>query len=156
MVVGPFLFLMYAVFEYVLVYLVTVTLDNATISAARQIRTGEAQTAKVTAASFRTMVCDKMGWLAAECPGALSVDARVYTSFAGAGDPDPTKAGAFDASQLKFDMGNADDIVLVTTYYKWQLLTGALDGGLSTSWYGSGYRAVMGRAAFRNEPFGAS
>ena len=153
MVLAPFMFLMFACFEYILVYWVTVTLDNATMEAARRIRTGEAQSSSATAATFKQMVCDQMGWLQSECPGALSVDARVFASFTGATDPDPTSGGTFSTGQLRFNMGARNDIVMVTTYYKWKLLTGALDGGLSTPWYQSGYRAVIGRAVFRNEPF---
>ena len=153
MVVGPFIFMLFAVFEYVLAFLVSATLDTATVKAARLIKTGEAQTANVTPATFKTMVCNNMGWLASECPGALDVDVRVFTKFSDATDPDPTTGGNFDKTKLQFSMGGPESIILVTTYYKWKLLTYALVNGLSTPMYGSGFYGATGRAVFRNEPY---
>lgn len=154
MTAGPMIFLMLAIFEYAFVYLVSVTLDSATREASRQIRTGEAQTAGMTAGQFKTIVCDSMGWLKADCTANLDVDSRVFTSFTATADPSPTTAGAFDKTKLKWGTGAAGEIVLVSTYYRWQLLTSSLLGGLSSPMYGSGYAAVTARTTFRNEPFG--
>lgn len=152
--VGPFIFLMLAIFEYALLYLASSTLDSATREAAREVRTGEAQAAAITPAQFKALICDDMGWLKAECPANLEVDARIFTSFTNATDPSPTTGGAFDPTKLKFALGGQGDIVMVTSFYKWKLLTSSLVSGLSSPMYGSGYRAVTARAVFRNEPFG--
>ena len=156
MVAGPCIFLMLAIFEYAFVYLVSVTLDSATREASRQIRTGEAQTASMTPAQFKVLVCNAMGWLKGECSTNLDVDSRVFSSFTAATDPSPTTAGAFDKSKLKWGLGGEGQIVLVSTYYRWQLLTSSLLGGLSSPMYGTGYAAVSARTVFRNEPFGST
>lgn len=158
MVVIPFIFLMLATAEYGLFYLAGVTLENATTDAARQIRTGEAQAKTgadtVTATMFKKMVCNQMGWLRNECEGNISVDARVYTTFAAASDPVVSSGtGAFDTAKLKFEMGGPRDIILVTTFYKWKLASNMLSGGLSSSFFGAGFGRLTGRAVFRNEPF---
>lgn len=154
MTAGPMIFLMLAIFEYALVYLVSSTLDSAMRSASRQIRTGEAQSTSMTASQYKTLVCNNMGWLKGDCPTNLDVDSRVFTSFTATSDPSPTTGGAFDKAKLKWAMGAEGDIVLVSAYYRWQLLTSSLLAGLSSPMYGSGYAAVTARAAFRNEPFG--
>lgn len=156
MTAGPCIFLMLAIFEYAFVYLVSVTLDSATREASRQIRTGEAQSAAMTPGQFKVMVCDAMGWLKNDCSANLDVDSRVFGSFTASTDPSPTTAGAFDKTKLKWSLGGEGQIVLVSTYYRWQLLTSSLLGGLSSPMYGSGYAAVTARATFRNEPFGST
>lgn len=149
----PFIFLMFAVFEYALAFMVSITLDNSITGAARQIRTGEAQSNSVTADTFKTMVCDNMGWLKSECTSNLDVDVRVFNTFASSDTPSPTTGGSFDKTKLKFDMGGPGDIILVTGFYKWKLLTFALQEGLSSAMYGAGYNAAVATATFRNEPY---
>ena len=156
MVATPLIIMMLAIFEYALAFLVMVTLDNATRSAARQIRTGEAQTASVSASTFKSMVCDKMTWLSkTDCTGNLQVDARVFSSFASSGAPDPTSNGSFDSTKLKFDLGGPGQIIVVTSYYKWKLISTALLSGLSSTMFGTGNFAATASSAFRNEPYGS-
>lgn len=54
----PFLILFFAVIELGLVFMVSITLQNATDAAARKIRTGQFQTGGATSkADFKTQVC---------------------------------------------------------------------------------------------------
>lgn len=151
MVAGPFLFLIFAMFEYVLVYLVTVSLESATMETARKIRTGEVQKAQMTAADFKSTVCANMGWLSSQCPSKLYVDARVFGSFASGASPQPVSGGRFDSTKLQFSVGGPGSIVLVTSYYQWTLLTPALAAGLSGMT--GGVDVITARTAFRNEPY---
>lgn len=150
MVAGPFFIMMFALFEYALVYLVTVSLDSATMQAARKIRTGEVQKAQMTASDFKTLVCSDMGWLSSQCSSKLFVDARTFDTFSGDTSPQPVAGGKFDQTQLKFDVGGPGAIVLVTTFYQWTLLTPALQSGLANM---GGIDVVSARTAFRNEPY---
>lgn len=147
----PFFVMMLAVFEYALVYLVTVSLDSATTEVARRIRTGEAQKAAMTATDFKNQVCANMGWLTSQCGSNLYVDARTFGNFAGEASPQPVSGGAFNQANLKFDVGGPGAIVLVTTFYQWKLLTPALQSGLSSM--AGGIDVITARAAFRNEPY---
>ncbi len=151
LVATPFFIMILAVFEYALVYLVTVSLDSATSEVARTIRTGEAQKAAMTATDFKTQVCAQMGWLANQCNTSLYVDARTFSTFAGETSPTPLANGTFNPAQLQFNVGGPGDIVLVTSYYQWKLLTPALTAGLSSMT--GGIDVVTARDAFRNEPY---
>src|ERR1700757_628082 len=57
----PMLVMVFGLLELALVFLVGLTLDNATQIASRQIRTGEFQTSGGTSkANFKTLVCSNM------------------------------------------------------------------------------------------------
>nr|QQZ50147.1 pilus assembly protein [Phenylobacterium glaciei] len=61
----PFCVMMFGIIELGLVFMVSVTLQNATDNAARQIRTGGFQTSGSSAkGDFKTLVCNRMAWLA--------------------------------------------------------------------------------------------
>ena len=152
LVAPPFLFMILAIFELALVYLVSVSLDSATQQATRQIRTGQAQTAGYTAAQFTTQVCNNMGWLASQCSSNLFIDSEVKTSFGASNPSSPVQGGAWNSGNLKFDMGDQGDIVVIHTYYKWKLITPVLYGGLQT--LPGGISVVSAATTFRNEPYG--
>lgn len=151
LVAGPFFLMMFALFEYALIYLVTTTLDSATTEAARQIRTGEAQTKQMTSAQFKAQVCTNMGWLQSQCSSKLYIDARTFSTFAGDTSPKPVSGGKFDPTQLSFSMGGPGTIVLVTSFYQWTLLTPALQTSFSNMT--GGIDVISARTAFRNEPY---
>lgn len=146
----PFLMMVLAIIEYALVFLVTSSLESATTDAARLIRIGDAQKKQMTAADFKKVVCDNMGWLSGECSSKMFVNAQVFTSFGSQTSPQPISNGKFDSSKLQFAMGGPGTIVMVTTYYQWALLTPAL---LSLSNITGNVDVVSAKAAFRNEPY---
>jgi Flp pilus assembly protein TadG len=151
LVAPPFLFMILAIFELALVNLVSVTLDSATQQAARLIRTGQAQSSAYTTTQFTKLVCDNMGWMASQCPSQLFVDAQVKSSFSANNAASPVQNGAWVGGNLKFDMGKAGDIVVVRTFYKWNLITPVLYGGLQT--LPGGVSVVSAATTFRNEPY---
>ncbi len=139
----PFLLLILAMIELGLVFLVSLTLENAIIDGGRTIRTGEVQGAKTTAADFKIAVCKKMNWLGDRCAGALTLDVRTYADFASinkATAPDPPA----------WDPGKAGSIVLVRAYYTWPLVTPLLNTGLQSA---DGKRIIYAATAFMNEPY---
>ena len=91
LVVGPFLFMIFAVLELAFVFLLSTSLDTATERAARRIRTGEVQTAGEGASAFKTTLCANMTWLASNCSTALKVDVRKFKQFADSNIPNPIK-----------------------------------------------------------------
>lgn len=156
----PFFLLLFGTIELALVFLLSTSLENATDLAARQVRTGEMQTAGgASASTFKTLVCNNLGWLSGDCSANLYVDVRTFTSFSTVASPQPvvTKTvngkpvTTFDQTKLTFDMGKAGDIVVVRTYYTWPLITPMVQQAIQT--LSDGHMIVSSTAAFRNEPY---
>ena len=148
----PFIVMILSVFELALMFTVSTTLDSATARAARQIRTGQLQTAGgATAATFATTICNNLGWLESQCSSNLSVDVRTFPSFSNATLNNPVTSGAIDSTKLLFNMGNAGDIVMVRAYYQWKLFTPFLNGGLTL--LSNGSTVISSTTTFRNEPY---
>ena len=158
LVVGPFLFMVFAVLELALVFLLSTSLETASERAARKIRTGELQTTGGSADSFKTAVCQQMSWMAGNCSTSLSVDVRTFGQFASAAAANPVKpcpapktGSCFDDSALTFQPGGPAAVVVVRTYYKWPLLTPFLSQGLAK--LDGNVALVMSTQTFRNEPY---
>ena len=156
----PFFLLLFGTIELALVFLLSTSLENATDMAARQVRTGEMQTAGgASASTFKTLVCNNLGWLKGDCATNLYVDVRTFASFQTVSSPQPiTTSGnppkkTFDQSKLAFNMGNAGDIVVVRTYYTWPLITPMVQQAIQT--LSDGKMVISSTAAFRNEPYGS-
>ena len=148
----PFIFMIMAVFEMALVFTVSTTLDSATAKAARQIRTGQLQTAGgATPATFAAQICANLGWLETQCGSNLSVDVRTFPTFQNVTTTPPVSNGVFQPGSLVFNMGNAGDIVMVRAYYQWTLITPFLNGGLQP--LANGKKVITSTTTFRNEPY---
>lgn len=158
MVAVPFFLLLFGTIELALVFLLATSLENATDMAARQVRTGEMQTAGgATAATFKTLVCQNLGWLQGDCSSNLYVDVRTFASFSSVASPGPiTSSGGkttFNPSKLTFVLGNPGDIVVVRTYYTWPLITPLVSKAMQS--LSDGHMVISSVAAFRNEPYGS-
>ena len=151
LVAGPLIFLICACIELAMVILLSVTLDNATDVAARQIRTGLTTSGNSSVATFKQKICDHMGWLSGSCMGSLKVDVTTYNSFADVPKTDLIKNGEFDNTNFKYNIGGASKIQLVRAYYEWPLITPFLNAGMVSL---SNQDAVItSKVVFRNEPF---
>jgi Flp pilus assembly protein TadG len=150
MVALPFFFLLFAIFDISLMFFASTTLENGIVGAARQIRTGEAQTANLSADEFRSIVCDDISMLLA-CDGRLAIDVRKYNGFGNAKyEPALDKDGNLTGS-MKFDPGSAGDVVVVRAFYVWPVFTPTL--GVKFANMANGHRLLEASFAFRNEPF---
>ena len=150
----PFIALILGILELGMIFLISTTLENATMDASRRIRTGELQTAGGSVqTAFMNIICGEMTWMGTvtACEATLSVDVRTLTAFQNAALPDPVTGGVFNKSALTFVPGNANDIVLVRAYYPWTLFTPSLDGNLYQ--LGNGQTLIKSTATFRNEPY---
>jgi Flp pilus assembly protein TadG len=154
MVALPFIFMLLAIFELGLYFVVATTLENATGNAARMIRTGEMQLAgTANAANFKTQVCNSLAWLGSTCSNNLTVDVRLLTQFTNPNPPNPVQNGSFNNTSMTFVPGAPDDIVLVRTFFKWPLLTNSLRGGLQATGENGGTAVITSTVIFRNEPY---
>lgn len=146
----PFFTLLFAIFEAGMVFFASATLDQSLNDAARYIRTGQAQTASMTATQLTKSICDKVALLT-NCTNSLKLDVRIYSSFAGVTSPPVTNSsGAINTANLKFNIGSAGDIVMIRAFYVWNIMS-PFTTGLSNNT--SGTRLLQSSVAFRNEPF---
>jgi Flp pilus assembly protein TadG len=153
----PLMLMTFGLLELALVFLVGATLDTATEAASRRIRTGEFQTSAATArADFQSLVCTNMAWLAGQCASSLWVSVQTFSNFSGLATAPPPNPAAFTPAAkaaLCFSPGQPTDIVLVRTYFQWNLFTPLLNNALENMGGGSGKRLITATTAFRNEPY---
>jgi Flp pilus assembly protein TadG len=153
----PFCVMMFGIIELGLVFMVSVTLQNATDNAARQIRTGAFQTSGSNAkADFKALVCDRMAWLSTPCQTKLTVAVQTFTDFNTASTNSPTAGTAWTpalAAATTFTTGGPGDIVLVRAYYEWDVFTPLLNKALVNMGTASNKRLISTVATFRNEPY---
>jgi Flp pilus assembly protein TadG len=150
MVAMPFFLLLYAIFDIALIFFASTTLENGVVAAARKIRTGEAQTTGMTAANFRTLVCQQINMLLG-CDGRLGIDVRKYTGFNAAQFQPALDQDGNMTGQMKWEPGSAGDVVVVRAFYTWPMLTPVV--GAQFSNMAGGHRLLETGIAFRNEPF---
>jgi Flp pilus assembly protein TadG len=152
LVAGPLVLLICACIELALVFLVTVTLDNATDLASRDIRTGLTTQANTSVEQFKQKICDHMDWLGGNCVSNLQIDVQTYSSFAGLGAAlPPIENGKYQAGSFNYNIGAGTRIQMVRVYYEWPLITPFLDAAFSRL---DNHNAVItAKAVFRNEPF---
>jgi Flp pilus assembly protein TadG len=154
----PILAMIFGLIELALVFLVATTLDQATQAASRQIRTGAFQTgAAPSRINFKALVCQNMAWLQSQCSSALWLDVQTFSTYAGLAGAPPVPITTLDpnspTSGACFQPGQPGDIVLVRTYFQWNLMTPLLSTAFQNMGSGSGKRLISSATAFRNEPF---
>lgn len=155
-VAGPFLFMIFAVIELALIFLLSTSLDAASDQVSRRVRTGQFQTANMSADDFENELCAKMTWLANNCKASLSVDMRTYTSYTQVTREEPTKTEngktTFDDSKIQFVANPAPEtVVVVRSYYRWPLITPMLNQALAK--LDGGVALVSATQTFRTEPY---
>lgn len=150
MVVGPFIFLLFGIIEVGLLFFTTFSVENATEQAARLIRTGQVKSNNMTAAQFKTQVCNRMpGYV--DCINKVKVDVQSFGSFASVVAPSGLDVNGNLTNATQFSPGNGGDIVLVTVFFEYELA--AFTPMLNLSNMSSNHRLIQAAAVFRNEPF---
>jgi Flp pilus assembly protein TadG len=150
--VAPVFFaLLFAIIETSIMFFASEVLETITQNSARQILTGQAQTADYPdAAHFRSaVVCPQIP--AIFTCNNIYVDVKSYPSFSNVSISTQIVAGAFDTSTLSYSPGNSCDIVVARLFYIWpQFVTGL---GYNISNLSGNQRLLVATAAFRNEPY---
>ena len=156
----PFILAMLALLEYGYVSVIDASMENALNIASRLIRTGQAQTqtqtqngvttpSPMTQTQFANAVCNQMSWVA-NCTGSLKVSAEVQSSWTGQSSTAPTANGQLKTN-LPFNMGADRCIVLIHSYYTWQMITPSIWGGAAKI-NGNGI-LLTSAALIVNEPY---
>ncbi|WAC47701.1 pilus assembly protein [Asticcacaulis sp. SL142] len=152
LIAGPLILLIFGCLELALFIIVSVMLDNATQSAAREIRMGILTGENSDATSFRQQICDNMGWVAAAtCMEDLQIDVETFDNFAMVDLTPPIEEGEFEEANFSYDLGGSSQIQLVSAYYSYSLITPILSAGMST--LSNGDAVLTTQVVFRNEPF---
>lgn len=164
----PFLMFVMGLLGLGLYFLAGTQLEFGVESAARKIRTGEARTAgtptengqktAMTVAEFRKAVCDAAGPYI-DC-SKLSVILQHKSSW-GALIPQPCvdskgnmagSTGATDEPITNYS-GGANEVVLITLCYEWELAASLPFIKLGNSADGSGPAIIQAATAFKSEPY---
>lgn len=162
---APFVFLMMATFETGLTLFSEFAVQSATTTASRLIRTGQAHSGGFSKAEFQNQLCANLPAMI-DC-GKIYINVEVRNNFADASNRTAASENgelSDDATDGAFDIGNAGDIVIVETFYEWNLFTPNLmkllningTGAEAPNWlanHGEDKHLVRGVAVFRNEPF---
>ena len=151
MVAAPFFFMIFAVLELGLVFLIDSTLENAVMSASRLVRTGRAETEAVTDTQFKTALCAQMSVFEGDCKTRADVDVRVMPQFSDGAPDSPIKNGELKKSDLDYAIGEPGDLMLVRVWYSQPLVTPFMSQAVSR--LNSGAIIISVATAFRNEPY---
>lgn len=149
LVILPFCFMMFAILEIGLVFVLDSVLENATINTGRLVRTGRASAQSMTSEQFKTQLCNRMSIFSGDCASRVHVDVREIPVF-NTTPPDPMTGGAFNAGALGYTNGAPGSLMLVRVWYKHTLVTPFLAQGLSR--LNDGTAMLTATTAFRNEP----
>lgn len=144
----PFLFMIYAVLEVGLLFVIDATIENAMAETNRLIRTGQAHASGLSRDQFKEEVCNRMSVIARDCDDRLSLDVRVIPRFSDNDLPGPSG----DTFPEEFQIGEAGDIVVIRAWYRQPLITPFVADALAS--HSNGQAVLQATAAFRNEPFG--
>lgn len=150
MVALPFAFMLFAIAEIAFVFVLDSALENAVIETGRLVRTGQASAQGFNADTFKGRMCDRMGIFAAGCLGKVHVDVREVARYTNPNIPDPMQGGGFSTSQLTYQNGGPESLMLARAWYKHTLFTPFLAQGLARSGQDAWLSAST---AFRNEPW---
>lgn len=146
----PFFIVLLATIETALVFFSGQTLETGVSNAARMIRTGQVQTQGVSESQFRDLVCETQPTLS-DCVNKLVVDIRSFPDFGSVDLPPPLDNDGNLTNNNVYQPGAAGDVVVVRTYYVWDLLLP--DPITQLNNMAGSQRLIAATAAFRNEPF---
>jgi TadE-like protein len=163
----PFMMLLFALMEVMLIFFLQTSLEAAVAQTSRDIRTGLSRPylppappapsspppSSVSRSDFRNAVCARM-WGMADCTNRLFI--MVHALPAGTTTV-PTGSWA-DGSMTRdasgdepFESSAAGQVVVVRAAYVWDLITPGLSAAFRN--YGASSRVLVATTAFRNEPF---
>jgi Flp pilus assembly protein TadG len=161
LVAAPFFALMFAIIETALLFFADQTFDTAVSSAARLIRTGQAQEAGMSASDFKAAICnpdlaqDRSGLGALFDCSKIKIDVKTYSNFSDISLTPPIDPTTKELNVTEnYQPGVGGNIVVVRAYYEWPTFVPGLGNNLADM--PDGTHLLVATAAFRNEPFPTS
>lgn len=155
MVAPVFFFAMGAVVETGLMLFTEYVLQSSVQEAARQVRTGQAQSAGMSASQFKTEVCDLAGVIM-DCEADVHVYVKSAATFSALQTATPSYLSVGNSyggapESTSYSCGGPSQAVAIIATYDWDIVLpfmgafGNVDGGNK--------RRIAGFAMFQNEPF---
>lgn len=148
LVAPVFFFLIFAILETSILYVVATVMEGEVALAARTIRTGQNQQEADPETAFRETLCSNLQNVL-NCDNVV-IDVRTFDDF-GEMNFDEFMDEDGEASGNLFQAGTADDIVLVRIGFRYNIVTPYLAELLPPA--GSNSVLLYSGAAFKNEPF---
>ena len=154
----PFFMLLFGVIIIGLYFFTSHALENGVESAARKIRTGEAQKSDVTVAAFKQLVCADAGsYIDCNKLRVVLQSAEMWGDIT----PQPCVDGqgqvaastGAEGDKISMYTGAASQVVLVTLCYQWDLAQSFEFLNLGANSDGSGPAIIPAAVAFRTEPY---
>lgn len=127
------------VMEIGFIGMISNSLDNSMITAARTIRTGQTN-GPTDGSSFRDMICAQLPVSTADCQARLSYSVQRFSDFASA------QAASSGALSGQFNKGAPGDVILVHATYQLSLVPFGLAPLPTTV-------LLDARTTFKNEPY---
>ncbi len=160
MIAMPFFGLLFSIFETATDFYINATLQTAVTAAARDILTGQAQTANYSsAADFINKALCGGGTIARRVPAFMNctrikVDVRPAAAFAGMDMSKPVHSGALDTSSWSYNPGTNNQLIVVRAVYTVPIVTSIFGTANTVIVAGSSWpqRVLLATAAFKNEP----
>ena len=149
----PLFTLIFGIIEVGLVFWASYELENATETAARYIRTGQAQGSGWSVAQLTSQICANVVILA-NCTSSVQLDVETFSTFGGITAPTPFNNKGALRNDFDYVPGGPGSIVLVTAFYEWPLINPLMTATLGNM--SDGNFLLRSSAAFRNEPFPAT
>jgi Flp pilus assembly protein TadG len=146
----PFCILLIFLLDVSMMFIADTLLDRALQKVARQIRTGQAQTASMTSTTFKAAVCEAMLELF-DCSDNVYLCVSVISDVSSVTFIDPVNSDGTLTTTEYFDIGSAGDYILVQGFLPWTSYTAWMSGYANT--LANGATLLSTAALFRNEPF---
>jgi len=149
MILPVFSYLLLGILEISVMFAMQVIVENAVFSAARQIRTGQAQSSADADTTFSTALCTEL-YNIINC-GDILYDVQTFSTFAAV---DLTVEYDADNEIIteSFNAGSSESIVAVRVMYQWNFFT-PLIGDFFEDTDSTNRRLLMATGVFRNEPY---
>jgi Flp pilus assembly protein TadG len=149
--VAPVFFaLLFAIIETGIMFFAGQVLETLTQDAARQILTGQAQTAGDTQTQFQSYVCSQIPALFT-CAN-IAIDVESWPAFSGAMAVTNLIDANCNFTNLQYNPGGPGSIVIVKLSYQWPLFVTGLGFNITTPGCNN-KRVLTAAAAFQNEPY---
>jgi Flp pilus assembly protein TadG len=128
----PFIMMLAAIIEVALVFVMNVSLSNAVVAAARQIRVGAIQApgvaqtttngSRMSLGDFETLICSRIDMVGPNtCKSGLELDVRTLSSYQST-TASPLTNKAFNTANFCFYSGVPGSVVQIRAYFLWPLI----------------------------------
>jgi Flp pilus assembly protein TadG len=150
MVGVPFFYMLFAILETGLVMFTEYTLQASVQEASRLVKTGQAQKAGMSAAQFKSKVCETAG-IIIDCMGQATVYVNAMPNFNALNAAAPSMMTVGPDGTQGFNAGLPSQATAIVVTYDWDFALPFMR--VFSNLPGGQKRRLIGFAIFRNEPY---